>query len=295
MEDLIFENPPIKTEYERWMKKVGEKDIYATESTIGIHEVLRAHFLVCDYFYSKNDGLGGVGPKSLDLLHSAVYRQFISFGGKDKWTNEYQKVATLAYGIICNHPFHDANKRTGILIILLFLEKRKRSFTIRHREIEDMAIDIADHKLNKYRRFQQLQKNTTDPEVYFITDYLRKNTRSPESGYKSITYQQLNRRLQDFGYRFGNPHNNFIDVVRTKQKSTLFGFGKKESIDVKVCQVGFPGWKSQVGKGAIATIRREAKLRTQDGFDSGCFFNGLDPIPPLIDRYAGLLERLSHK
>jgi hypothetical protein len=36
-------------------------------------------------------GIGGVGPRDLNLLHSAIYRQFISYGGKEKWLGPYEK------------------------------------------------------------------------------------------------------------------------------------------------------------------------------------------------------------
>ena len=50
---------PIKIEYERWHKEIGEHDPYLTTHTIGIHDVLRAHFLLVDHFYNANEGLGG--------------------------------------------------------------------------------------------------------------------------------------------------------------------------------------------------------------------------------------------
>ena len=129
----------------------------------------------------------------------------------------------------------------------------------------------------------------------YIANFIKRNSRVPNSKYKSITFNQLNTRLNNFGYRLMNPQNNHIDVVRIEERRKLFGFGKKETVNVKVAQIGFPGWKCQVGQGAIATVRREAKLRSEDGFDSKTFYEGLDPIPPLIDRYKGILERLAHK
>jgi death-on-curing protein len=84
-------------------------------------------------------------------------------------------------------------------------------------------------------------------------------------------------------------------VVRTEERRKLFGFGKKEAIDVKVTQIGFPGWTKQVTPSAISKLRREAKLKIEDGVDSGTFYEGLDPIPPLIAEYAGPLERLADR
>ena len=67
--------PEIETEYERWIALV-EEDPYASPTTMGIHDVLKAHFLIIDYFITERngEGVGGIGPKDIDRLHSAVYR-----------------------------------------------------------------------------------------------------------------------------------------------------------------------------------------------------------------------------
>ena len=111
--------PEIESEFERWMVLV-EEDPYASPTTIGIYDVLKAHFLIIDYFITERDGegVGGIGPKDIDRLHSAVYRQFVEFDGHQKWPDPLQKCATLIFGIVKDHPFHDANKRTAFLVAL---------------------------------------------------------------------------------------------------------------------------------------------------------------------------------
>ena len=108
---MEFLNADVEREYARWVALVGVDDPYTSRNTVGLHQVLRAHFLIVDFFSQEGGGVGGVGPKSLDLLHSAIYRQFVSFGGKDKWAEPLEKCATLLFGLVKDHPFHDANKR----------------------------------------------------------------------------------------------------------------------------------------------------------------------------------------
>ena len=74
---------------------MGEDDPYKGADCVGIHDILLAHFLIADFFYKEGSGLGGVGPKSMDLLHSAVYRQHISFEGKSRWDTFFEIVGTL--------------------------------------------------------------------------------------------------------------------------------------------------------------------------------------------------------
>jgi len=293
--DVIFDNARIENEFVRWVDHFGTEDPYHSDDTIGMMDVLRAHFLIVDYFYSKDTGLGGIGPRDPELLHSAVYRQFVAYGGVDKWTNSFERAATLLYGVITDHPFHDANKRTGLLILLLFLNKMNRVPTVSQTELEDFAVEISDHQLEKYPRYRELKKKHSDPEVAYIADFLKRRSRQLDRTFYSITYRELDRRLHEFGYRLRNPHNNFIDVVRVKERRKLFGFGGKEQVDVKVAQVGFPGWKCQVKQGAISTIRKETKLTAEYGFDSKTFYQGADPVQSLIAEYSGPLERLAYR
>lgn len=293
--EILIENNQVKSEFIRWCEHFGDDDPYTQNGNIGIRDVLRAHFLVVDYFYDIGSGIGGVGPKEPDLLHSAVYRQFTGFDGKDKWETSYERCATLLFGLVKDHPFHDANKRTALLILLYFLNKTNRTPTANQSDLEDFIVDIAEDKLKKYRRHQTLKLKTDDPEIYFIADYLRRNSRTVDKQNHTITYKELDLRLRDFGYCLSNPHNNFIDVCRTEISRGFFGFGKGKTTLDKVAQIGFPGWKRQVGKGAISTVRKKTKLVPDKGVDSESFYRGTDPLYTLIAEYSGPLERLAYR
>ena len=122
-----YRNADIEAEYKRWSNLIGPADPYLGRTTIGIHEVLRAHFLLLDFFSQIGEGVGGIGPRDIHLLHSALSRQFVQFGGESKWTQRIEVCATLLFGLIKNHPFHDANKRTAFLTSILHLQKVGRT------------------------------------------------------------------------------------------------------------------------------------------------------------------------
>lgn len=288
--------PPIKKEYERWVAQIDDVDPYAGANSIGIHDVLRAHFLVADYFYKENEGIGGIGPKNLDLLHSALYRQFIGFGGVTKWTYKFDVCATLFYGLIKNHPFHDANKRTAFLVCLYHLQKIGRCANAPQKEFENLTVDIAENQLLKYPRYKRLNKRRKkNPEILFISDFLKRKTRNIDKRFYSITYNQLQTILKGYGFSLSNPHGNCIDIVMFVKKRSFLGLGEKKTYEQKIGQIGFPGWKSQVGKGAINTVRKVTRLLPEKGFDSQSFFKGADPMQALVDEYRGPLERLADK
>jgi death-on-curing protein len=45
-----------------------------------------------------------------------------NFGGMKLYPSIEAKIARIAYGLICNHPFMDGNKRIGTYVMLMLLE-----------------------------------------------------------------------------------------------------------------------------------------------------------------------------
>ncbi|MBI2069033.1 MAG: type II toxin-antitoxin system death-on-curing family toxin [Elusimicrobia bacterium] len=64
---------------------------------------------------------GAPGVRDQGLLESAIYRPRASFGGQDLYPDLFSKAAALLHSIVKNHPFVDANKRTGFEAMRLFL------------------------------------------------------------------------------------------------------------------------------------------------------------------------------
>lgn len=297
MLEPTFDNSEVRVEYQRWIKLVGDNP-YESHYTVGLYDVLRAHFLILDYFFNRGEGVGGVGPKSLHSLHSAIYRQFVAYGGLEKWKAPLEKAATLFFGIIRDHPFHDANKRTALLVLLLSLLKCNRIVQVPQKELEDFAVHVAERSLgDRYRRARNLTNTDDDNDVSFIADFIRRNSRQIERAHCSITFNDLNRILGRFGFRLENPNGNHIDIVRpdVENKTGVWLFRKTQRADIRVGQVSFPGWKCQVGRGTIASVRKSCGLTEDYGYDSKAFFEGADPLPALIAEYAGPLERLAYR
>lgn len=158
-------NKNVAQEYERWINLIGPADPYFSKFTIGIHEVFHAHFLLVDFFFDAGEGIGGVGPKNINMLHSALSRQFVEFGGKPKWNDRIQVCASLMYGLIKNHPFYDANKRTAFLTSILHLQKIGRTPIISQQEFEDFTVDIAEGALEKYQDYEEFSNFGQDANI----------------------------------------------------------------------------------------------------------------------------------
>jgi death-on-curing protein len=147
---MDFLHRDIEEEYERWKNIVGLDDPYQSDDTLGLHDLLTAHFLIIDYFAEKKYAFGGVGPRNLDLLHSSLSRQFTGYGGAKKWNGIFENCATLMFGLIMNHPFHDANKRTALLAVLSLLHRKKHIITLQQKKLDSLVVAIAANELQSY-------------------------------------------------------------------------------------------------------------------------------------------------
>lgn len=289
---MQFVHPEVETEYKRWLQNVQAQQVQGVLVTT--EDVLRAHFQIVDFFVGTDRGIGGVGPRDLDLLHSAVSRQSVSHGYTEKWPDPLQKCATLLFGLVKDHPFHDANKRTAFLVALYHLDLLGRTPRVTHREFEDFIVDIADDRLERHVRFRDLE-GERDAEVRFIHDFLRRNTRVVDKRPYTVTFHELNQMLKRFGFELLNPSGNYIDLVRVGYTTTLLGIGKRKRKDTWLAKVGFPGWKRQITRGALAKLRDAAGLTPEKGYDSKVLFEGADPLAALISIYADPLKRLADR
>jgi len=87
---------------------------------------------------------GSSGIRDLAALESAIYHAYASFEGRDLYETIEEKAARQAYGIIRNHPFIDGNKRTGLFVMLVFLELNRIALDFKQAELVYLGIGIAN-------------------------------------------------------------------------------------------------------------------------------------------------------
>lgn len=291
---MDFFNSDVQSEYDRCTARITA-DPYASQSTLGMHDVLRAHFLIADFFITEQKELGGVGPKDLRLLESALYRPWVEFGGVAKWPDIFDKAATTLFGLIKDHPFHDANKRTALLSILYLLAKQGRTPRCSKDDFENLTVEIAEMEIVKRSRYKELSQEEEDPEVKYISHWLRRNTRQVDDREYSITYRELRRILARYGFILENPNNNFIDLVKIGRRSGVIALLAGRETRTRVARIGYPGDTKQVAKGDIRKIRKVCSLTSQSGIDSQSFYNGSDDMTSLLSEYQENLRRLANR
>ena len=85
--------------------------------------------------------------RDIGALESALYHAYASFEGKDFYGTIEEKAARQAYGIIRNHPFLDGNKRTGLFVMLVFLELNSIKLYFTQSELVELGMGIAEGKI----------------------------------------------------------------------------------------------------------------------------------------------------
>ena len=266
----------LKNDYDRY-KKIIHNDGY-DEFLIKPDDVLRAHYLIADYFLCNGEEEVLYGVKMPNLLYSAVNRPEVCFGDKTKWNTPLEKCATLFYGLTKNHAFHDGNKRTALLITLYNLHLINRTPTENQREFELLTKRIAANRLSEYKIYDKY-KDKEDSEVLTIANILKRLTKKTDKRFYAMTFKEFGHRLEDYGYYFTEPQGNYIKVYQKRRglwKSDLF-----------IRQIGCPSMSSQINEKAAKTILKD--IGVQDNYN---FFKGGEPLYRLIEDYRAPLLRL---
>lgn len=288
----MFDNSYIKSEYHRHLSLVQNEGLLS-EKYIDYSDVLKAHFLIIDFFSSTTEKLTH-GVKDFNLLGSALGRQVSGYGHYLKWKKPEEICATLFYGLIMNHAFHDANKRTALLTLLYHLLKFGRTIDCQQKEFENLAVAIANDTLNEFPGFKRnIYQKHEDKEIIFISDFIRKNTRDLEKRYYPVTYQEFDGLLRRHGF-YMEITGAFANIIGTETRSGFLGLSKV-SYHKRYIQVGFMGWKRQINARAVKEILKAVGLTAENGVDSKVFFKDAEPLTALIDQYKGPLIRLKDK
>jgi death-on-curing protein len=99
--------------------------------------LLLAHYKLVERFG------GSHGVRSIDRVRSALEAPKQHVFGEEQYPSIFEKAAVYIRNIIGDHPFVDANKRTGMTAGLMFLQKNKVNLQIRQGELEDFAVKVA--------------------------------------------------------------------------------------------------------------------------------------------------------
>lgn len=104
-------------------------------------QVLSVHSMMI----KRTGGTDGIRDRG--LLDSALNAPFQTFDGKEIYPALLSKAAVMCRSVISNHPFTDGNKRTGIHIMLIFLELNGVEPKYTQKELIELGLGIASGQL----------------------------------------------------------------------------------------------------------------------------------------------------
>ena len=105
--------------------------------TLSKEQVLRLHNALLETFG------GTAGIRDDGLLESALNAPFATFGGQYLYPSVQAKAAQLGFGLVCNHPFVDGNKRISMYVMLTFLEVNGIRLDCTNDEVVEVGLAVA--------------------------------------------------------------------------------------------------------------------------------------------------------
>lgn len=268
-------------------------------STVTTDEVIRIHNKLAEDFAVTADPISPPGVRDRGLLESAVGRQLVSNGGELKYKTVNESAATLLFGICCDHPFYNGNKRTALVAMLVHLDKNRHTlFGVTEGELLQMVVDVAEHSFglspDRWKAERQRRNRGTDEEVGAIAIWIRKHMDWLERGERSITYRHLRQILSGSGYSLGTTKGHTIEIIKAETKPGTV-FRRAKTVERRIDSIPYPGEHAVVPLHVIRKIRRVCRLREEDGVDSAAFYDDDMPIDHFINKYRTILRRLASR
>lgn len=262
-------------------------------SSLTVEDVVLIHERLAVDFASGSDPISPSGIRSDDLLASAVGRQHTANGSTVKYDSAQAGAAALAYGVCCNHPFHNGNKRTALVAMLVHLDRNRLILrSTKASDIYDLILRVAKRELVKAKRGERVD---SDAEVEEIERWIRGRASREERFERQVTGRQLRQILRKFDLHLENPHSNTIDVVRYVGVPPRWLLGKPTIKAERVCCIGWHDDGSDVAPSDVKSLRRFAKLTEDDGVDARAFYGDAEVVDSYINHYRRILKKLARQ
>ena len=276
-----------------------------------VAEITEIYKALLTHFDEVGQPILPVGIKNSATLESAVNRQHTGQGSISKYPEPWSNAASLTYGLCMGHPFHNGNKRTALVSMLVHLERNglvpKSSLT--HNRIYNLMLYLAAHHLTSARMPLEGGKEAVDKlgppvarlhadeEVGILAEWIRGNFQKEDKHEHPLTFRQLRRILQEHGCYFGPPNQNFIDIFRDEevQETGFLGWGRKRIVKKtqRLFQLSYAGEGELVHVPSIKQIRKACNLTASQGCDSRVFYNGETRVDTIINQYRNILNKLA--
>ena len=230
------------------------------------------HQLIADYDKSP-DPIDAGERDGGNVLEAASMRPHTAVGSRLKYPTVEMAAAALLHSLIQDHPFHDGNKRTGIVSCLVFLDKNNYVFNGTDTDLFETAVALARHELVDGER----SSDYDDREMGKLAGWVKSKSRKIAKGSKNMQWKDLKGILRTYGCEFEKRRGNKIVVRR----------------DGRQVNVGARNDGAEIDRSTIQKIRKDLDLLEEDGVDEEVFFYGAPRIEGFINQYRKTLDDLA--
>ncbi|MEV0882138.1 type II toxin-antitoxin system death-on-curing family toxin [Micromonospora echinofusca] len=257
-----------------------------TFSALSSAELLDIHNALAKDFADTEDPITPPGVRDETLLESAAMRPLTAIGDTGKYQSVEMAAAALVHSVVHNHPFHNGNKRSALVAMLVFLERHSITLTCTEDELFRFALKVAQHGLVP-KHWDRL----SDREVLAIAQWICQCSRYVDRAERPIKWIKLRQILTQYGCELSAPRpGNRIDVYRSITEKGWLSIPVKRRLRV---QVAYGGDGREADRDTVKHIRRELRLNEEHGIDSTAFYGGEPAASDFIAKYRKTLKRLA--
>jgi death-on-curing family protein len=280
--------PPVPIPQEKiapleWRTVGHEREVRMLAS----EEVERIHFALVEDFARAEDPIVPSGVRDRNLLESAIFRQATSLGEIPKYPSVEMAAAALLHSIVHNHPFHNGNKRTGLVGMLVLLDENGLMLTCDEDTLFKLVLRVAQHQV-----VPRTHTELADREALWIANWIEANSRSVEKGERPLQWRKLKRVLAESNCSWIPASvGNRLNLTRRIEGRTRLGFKtlREFSTQVKYLDDG-----REAPRHVIHKIRRDLELDEGHGIDSASFYESAPKsVDDFIIHYRKTLRRLA--
>lgn len=219
----------------------------------------------------------------------------------------FSNAATLVYGIVKNHSFHNGNKRAGLLALIkhLYVNGYVLRPGLDAKELYEILVATADSKIQgfaykykkKYALIRTKQEKKTeviweiDTQIRFLALWIKKNSSPKSKTIKGdVKISTLRKVLTNKNIKL-NQQGSSIEVYIEKENVFLgIGLGTKIQ-NRKTYNLGHN--KTHIAKSTLQQLRKDFKLTKAEGIDDTFFYDDDAFLDSEIKAYKSIIYRLS--
>jgi death-on-curing protein len=123
-----------------------------TPEFLTLEDVLEIHALQLERYG------GAAGLRDQGLLESALAQPEATFDGELLHGDLFAMAGAYLYHVVCNHPFVDGNKRTGLLAALVFLDTNGITLDHSSEELYSLTMAVAEGSTTKEEVVERLHQ-----------------------------------------------------------------------------------------------------------------------------------------